>query len=308
MRRAVIEIAQLAKVGADLIGHLQVVQNRIVGKQPAVVGVDAQGRVAAIDGTEQPAEVVPDRAGVVGVAVLVRLADRFRGKQAAVFAEGAEQHPVQQLLGATQHVMPRHAGVVAAKPLEGVLPHVGIAEVELLGQVLADPLRFGQQIVEMAAARFGDHPRRAEQEDEPLQQGIALGKLFGVEPFVGLLVGSLAVKPGLPDGGNDDPIAGQVDGVAVALIDGRHAAAGKWPVQRVFRPFALQGDDELVRPAAEVAQHGVGELAFHLDVFLPGYGVARAAVRRPGVAEQLAEEVGQEVGQDFLFLERVRLA
>ena len=61
-------------------------------------------------------------------------------------------------------------------------------------------------------------------------------------------------------------------------------------------------------PAAEVAQNGVGKLAFHLDVLLAGNGVARAAVRRAGVAEQLAKEVGQEVGQDFLFLERVGLA
>ena len=61
-------------------------------------------------------------------------------------------------------------------------------------------------------------------------------------------------------------------------------------------------------PAAEVAQNGVGKLALHLDVLLAGNGVARAAVRRAGVAEQLAKEVGQEVGQDFLFLEGVRLA
>ena len=64
----------------------------------------------------------------------------------------------------------------------------------------------------------------------------------------------------------------------------------------------------LLRPAAEVAQHGVGELAVHLDVLLARDGVARAAVRRAGVAEQLAKEVGQEVGEDFLFLECVRLA
>ena len=56
-------------------------------------------------------------------------------------------------------------------------------------------------------------------------------------------------------------------------------------------------------PPAEVAQNGVGELALHLDVLLAGKRVARAAVRRAGVAEQLAKEVGQEVGQDFLFLE-----
>ena len=60
-------------------------------------------------------------------------------------------------------------------------------------------------------------------------------------------------------------------------------------------------------PAAEVAQNGVGKLAVHLDVLLAGNRVARAAVRRAGVAE-LAKEVGQEVRQDFLFLEGVGLA
>ncbi len=184
----------------------------------------------------------------------------------------------------------------------------GVAEVELLGQVLSDPLRFGQQLVEMAASRFGDHPGRAQQEDEPLQQGVAVGKLFGVEPLIGLLVRRLAVEASLPDRRNDDPIAREVDGVAVALIDGRAATAGKGAVQRVFGPFALQGDDEPLRPAAEVAQDGVGELAVHLDVFLARNGVARAAVRRAGVAEQFAKEVGEEVGQDLLLLERVRLA
>ena len=49
VRRAVVVIAQLAEVGADFVGHLQAVQDRIVGKQPAVVGVDAQGRVAPVD-------------------------------------------------------------------------------------------------------------------------------------------------------------------------------------------------------------------------------------------------------------------
>ena len=155
VRRAVVVIAQLAEVGADLVGDLQAVQDRIVGKQPAVVGVDAQGRVAPVDGAEQPAEVVPDRARVVGVAVLVGLADGFGGQQAAVFAEGAEQHPVEQLLGATQHVVPGHVGVVAAEPLEGVLPHVGVAEVELLGQVLARPAP-----IRPASRRNGSGPSR----------------------------------------------------------------------------------------------------------------------------------------------------
>ena len=64
--------------------------------------------------------------------------------------------------------MPRHVRVVSAKPLEGVVPHIGIAQVEFLGQFLPDLLRFGQQLMEMATAGLGDHPRRAQQEDKPL--------------------------------------------------------------------------------------------------------------------------------------------
>lgn len=56
---------------------------------------------------------------------------------------------------------------------------------------------------------------------------------------------------------------------------------------------------------AEVAHHGVGELAVYLDVPLAGDRVPLAAVRRAGVAKQFAEKVGEEVGQDLLFLEGV---
>ncbi len=57
----------------------------------------------------------------------------------------------------------------------------------------------------------------------------------------------------------------------------------------------------------ELAEHGVGELAVHLDVFLAGERVAVLVVDRPRVAEDPAEDVGQEVGEEFLLLERVGL-
>ena len=64
----------------------------------------------------------------------------------------------------------------------------------------------------------------------------------------------------------------------------------------------------LSAPRAEVAQNGIGKLAFHFDVLLARNGVAWATVGRAGIAEQFAKEVGQEVREDFLFLERVCLA
>ena len=65
--------------------------------------------------------------------------------------------------------MPGHIGIVSAEPLEGVLPHVGIAQVEPLGQFFADALRFGHQFIEMAPAGLGNHAHRAQQIDKPLQ-------------------------------------------------------------------------------------------------------------------------------------------
>jgi len=36
--------------------------------------------------------------------------------------------------------------------------------------------------------------------------------------FEGALVRPFVIEPGLPDGGDDDPIAGEIDGVKVALV------------------------------------------------------------------------------------------
>ena len=115
------------------------------------------------------------------------------------------------------------------------------------------------------------------------------------------------IEPGLPHRRDDDPVARQVDGVAVALIDGRHLAAREGPVERVFRSLALNGHDEPPVAGGELAEHGVGELAVHLNVFLAGERVAVLVVDRPGVAEDSAEDVGEEVGKEFLLFERFGL-
>jgi hypothetical protein len=66
--------------------------------QPGVGESDVQAGVAFVNGAEQAAEVEPDGARVIGVAVLEGVFEGFGGQQAAVFAEGAEQDAVQQLL------------------------------------------------------------------------------------------------------------------------------------------------------------------------------------------------------------------
>ena len=137
----------------------------------------------------------------------------------------------------------------------------------------------------MALAGCGHDAVGAEQEQESPQGGFVVGKLFGVESFVGLLVGALVIEPGLADRGDDDPVAGQIDGVAVALIDGRHSPAGEGPVERIARALAFDGHDVALL-AVEVAQHGVGIFAVDLDVPLAADRVAvvagRAACSRAG--------------------------
>ena len=89
-RGPVIVIAEVLGMGADTVRHLEGVQRRIGGEEAAVVGGDIQTGVAFVNGAEQAAEVEPDGAGVVWVAVLEGALEGFGGEQAAVFAKGAE--------------------------------------------------------------------------------------------------------------------------------------------------------------------------------------------------------------------------
>ena len=89
-------------MGADLVRYLEGVQRRVGGEEAAIEGGDVQAGVAFVNGAEQAAEVEPDGARVVGVAVLEGALEGFGGEQAAVFAKGAEQDAVQQLLGAAE--------------------------------------------------------------------------------------------------------------------------------------------------------------------------------------------------------------
>ena len=120
---AVVVVAQFLEMGADLVRHLEGVQGRIGGEEAAVVGGDVQAGVAFVNGAEQAAEVEPERVRVVGVAVLKGVLERFGGQQAAVFAKGAEQDPVQQLLGAAQDFGRGDGGVLAAQSGEDFFAH-----------------------------------------------------------------------------------------------------------------------------------------------------------------------------------------
>src|ERR1039457_5537383 len=101
-RGAVVVIAEVLEMSADLIRHLETVQTLIQGEEAAVVGGNVQAGVAFVNGAEQAAEVEPDGLRVVGIAVLEGVLEGFGGQQAAVLAKGTEQHPIQQLLNAAE--------------------------------------------------------------------------------------------------------------------------------------------------------------------------------------------------------------
>ena len=142
-------------MGADLIGHLEGVQGGVGGEEAAVVGGDVQAGVAFINGAEQAPEVEPDGLRVVRVAVLEGVLEGFGGQQAAVFAEGAEQDAVQQLLGAAQDFGRGSGRVLAAQPTEDALADVGVEGVELVGEFAPDGFGGAEQFVEVALAMRG---------------------------------------------------------------------------------------------------------------------------------------------------------
>ena len=89
-------------MSADFVQHLEGVQRRVGGEEAAVVGGDVQAGIAFINSAEQATEVEPDGPGIVRVVVLEGVLEGFGGEQAAVFAEGAEQHAVEQRLNAAE--------------------------------------------------------------------------------------------------------------------------------------------------------------------------------------------------------------
>ncbi len=140
-RGPVVVIAEVFEIGADFVRHLEGVQRWIGGEEAAVVGGDVQAGVAFVNGAEQAPEVVPDGPGIVRVAVFEGVLEGFGGQQTAVFAKGAEQHAVQQLLNAAEDFPRGNRGVLATKPGEHPLADVGVERVELAGEFVPDGFR-----------------------------------------------------------------------------------------------------------------------------------------------------------------------
>ena len=163
---------------------------------------------------------------------------------------------------------------------EDALADVGVEGVELVGERAPDGFRGAEQLVEVAFAVRGDDAFGPEEEDEAFEQGLIGGQADGLEAFVGLLVRAFVIQPRLAHGGDDDPVAREVDGVAVGLVHGGHAPPGKWAVQGIAGALAFEHRYELCLVLLEAAQHGIGEFAVHFDVAFPGKRVVAADVSR----------------------------
>jgi hypothetical protein len=53
----------------------------------------------------------------------------------------------------------------------------------------------------------------------------------GLEAFVGVLLRAFVIQARFPHGGHDDPVAREIDGVAIRLVHGGHAPPRKRAVQ-----------------------------------------------------------------------------
>ena len=121
-----------------------------------------------------------------------------------------------------------------------------------------------------------------------------------------MLLQAFMIQACFPHGGDDDPVAGQIDGVAIGLVHGGHAPSGKRVVQRIAGALAFEDGDELLFALLEAAQDGIGDLAIHLDVPFAGKGEGVGGGGGAGVAEQAAEDVGEKVREQGGFLEIIR--
>jgi hypothetical protein len=109
---------------------------------------------------------VPERVRVVGVTVLEGALEGFSGEQAAIFAKGAKQDPVEQFLGAAQDFGRGDSGILAAEASEDALADVRVEGVELVGECAPDGFGGAEEFVEVALAMRGDNALGAQEESE----------------------------------------------------------------------------------------------------------------------------------------------
>jgi len=168
-RRAVVVVAESFEERTRLVGDVQAtIEDGVESEEPAVVGRDAQGRVALVDGPEESPEVIPYRVRIVGVRVREGFLERLLRKQAPVLAEGRKEHTVEQLLRVEKKRLRLRAGVGLAQGRVKPPPDVRIVGVEGSGKF--DVGLFGgfQEVVEMTPSLLGyDAPSPQEKYETP---------------------------------------------------------------------------------------------------------------------------------------------
>lgn len=139
-------------------------------ERAAVVRGDIETGVAGVDGAKEAAEVFPDRFRIVGIVMGKRALEGIGGQQAAVFAKGAEQDAVQQLLGAAENFLRSDRGVLATQPGQHLLPDIRVEGVKLVGQFAPDGLGSLEQFIKRAVAFFRNNALRTQEEHEAFEQ------------------------------------------------------------------------------------------------------------------------------------------
>ena len=137
-----------------------------------------------------------------------------------------------------------------------------VIDIELLGQVAAYLLASASRI-KVALSRLRNHASSPQQEQESPEHSRC--ELFRIESFVGVLVCSLVIEPCLTYGCDNDPVAWQVDGITIALVNGGHTTTSIRSVERVTWALSFYRDDVSLMPV-ELSQYGVDVLPIDLHV------------------------------------------
>jgi hypothetical protein len=305
-RLGVVIVADAAKVLAGGVRHVErLIEQRIYGEQPAVVAGDIELGAAVVDGAEQRAEGVPDRPRPVRIPVLVGLLQRRTGQELAVLGKGDEQDSIEQPLRGGEHQGRRHGRIRCQERLEQRAPEAGVLLVIVLGGGLAAARRLLEQRVQVRPDRWRHHAIGAQEEHEPRVGALVGRQLRDREPLKGALGDALEVEPDLAEVGDQDPVARQVDRVAVGLVHRRPGAASERSIERIAGALALEGRHEPRAVAAQLPQHGVSILAVDLDVLLSRQGIAAACIACswPAVPQHVAENIREKIGEQLLLVE-----
>src|SRR5690606_27587652 len=143
---------QLLECGTDFIGYDQRFEQCVRREQPSVVLRHAQRWVSLIDGAEQATEVFPAGTWMVGIDIVMRISNGIRRQQATIFSEGTEEYPVQELLRCGEDVLRIDGGVQLRQPVKDLATDVGVLEIEIPGDIVANDARLLEDVIEVTSS------------------------------------------------------------------------------------------------------------------------------------------------------------